>query len=78
MEIQILKEIFDDPEYCSVGGTLRTESDYCHYGCFSLCRVFVDKYYSPISRKYDDKKRSYIKCPECKEAWKKAKNDTKT
>jgi hypothetical protein len=74
MKIQVEVEIFDDPEYCSVGGKIRTEEEFCHRGALSLCRAFVNDSFSPISREYDGIYKAYRKCPQCKEAYQKAKD----
>lgn len=59
-------EVFEDPKYCSISGTLTGSSDKCGYGSLSLCRAFVDRNYSPVAREYDHTYHAFKKCDQCK------------
>ncbi len=73
MKIQVEKEIFDDPEYCSISGTFTSPSDKCGHGSLSLCNAFVDREFSPTFRHHDQAYGAFRKCDQCKAAWLKAK-----
>ena len=67
-KIQIEAEIFDDAEYCNLG-----EKSECYYldNFHNVCRMHSNRG-NPVFLKYNSW-RTYEKCDQCKEAWKKAK-----
>lgn len=77
MKIQVDKDVFEDPEYCSISGAITGPADSCGHSSLSLCRAFVDREFSPIAREYDHIHRAFKKCAECKTAYQKALKEPK-
>lgn len=65
IDIQVTATIFDDPEFCNSDNDIK-RCEYVNHECATwTCKLFIDYLEVDNSR--------LIKCDQCKEVWKKAK-----
>jgi hypothetical protein len=72
MKIQIEAEIFDDPDFCEDGEHICRQLD----EVWEACLLFSKNHRSAKLKQYHWFEY-FIKCDQCKEAWKSAKENSK-